>query len=173
VIRRGSALRRAALGTALLLAVGSCASAPKPAPPPAPPPVTAPAPPLPPPPVAVVTGAWDELPVIEGGWTYDGARRSARFIDESGLERASLRCTAPGRTMTLALAGERAASADLLTSAGRSTHALTGGAATLGVADIALDRIAFSRGRFGVQASALLVLPVQAEIGRAIEDCRG
>ena len=38
-----------------------------------------------------------------------------------------------------------------------------------------LDAMAFSRGRMLVQADALpaLVVPVQAEISRVVEDCRG
>ena len=48
-------------------------------------------------------------------------------------------------------------------------------AATLPASDPLLDAIAFSRGRFVLdQAGAPpLVLPVWAEIGRVIEDCRG
>ncbi len=166
---------RAALGTMLLLVVGSCASAPRPAPQPTapvPPPIVRPAP-TPAPSPLPVAGAWDELPVIEGSWTYDAARRHARFVDDSGLERADLFCSAPGASMQLGLAGEKGAAVEVLTSAGAGTHALSGGKAALAVRDITLDRIAFSRGRFALRASTLLVLPVQAEIGRAIEDCRG
>jgi hypothetical protein len=41
--------------------------------------------------------------------------------------------------------------------------------------DQRLDRIAFSRGRFALDASngSHLTLPVYAEIGRVIEECRG
>ena len=39
---------------------------------------------------------------------------------------------------------------------------------------VRLDRIAFSRGRFALEGTTgALTLPVQSEIGRAIEDCRG
>lgn len=167
-------LSRTALGIALVLVVASCAQAPRPAPaPPLPPPVIV----LPPPADSttppVVSGAWDELPVIEGKWSYDAARRTARFVDDSGLERVSLTCSAPGRTMRLSLPGERGNAALLLSSAGRSAMTLSGGVVELDAADVALDRMAFSRGRFGLQASQLLVLPVQSEIGRVIEDCRG
>ena len=43
-----------------------------------------------------------------------------------------------------------------------------------GAAPERLDRIAFSRGRFALEAAngRALTLPVQSEIGRAIEDCR-
>lgn len=174
MMRRTLVLTRALLGTGLMLAVGSCASAPRPAPPaPVPPPVIRPAPAPAPVPLPPVAGAWDELPVIEGGWIYDPARRHARFVDDSGLERADLLCAAPGASMQLGMAGEKAAAVDVLTSAGASSHALSGGRVALGVRDITLDRIAFSRGRFALRTSTLLILPVQAEIGRVIEDCRG
>jgi hypothetical protein len=172
---RTPAMTRAALGTMLMLVAGSCATAPRPTPPPqapAPPPAVRPAP-TPAPAPLPVAGAWDERPVIEGSWTYDTARRHARFVDDSGLERADLLCTAPGVSMQLGLAGEKGAAVEVLTSAGAGTHALSGGKAALAVRDITLDRIAFSRGRFALRASTLLVLPVQAEIGRVIEDCRG
>ena len=174
-MRRRPSLVRAAWGMALILLVGSCAPTPKPAPPPPPapvlPPVVAPPPPAPtaPPPA----GDWDELPVVEGGWAYDMAVRRARFVDDSGLERASLTCIAPGRSIVLALAGESAGAMELLTSAGRSRHALSSGSVTLAATDGVLGRIAFSRGRFGLRGSTLMVLPVQSEIGRLIEDCRG
>jgi hypothetical protein len=169
---RHRSLRRAAMGTLLILAMGSCATQPAPQPaPPAPPRAVLPPPaPAAPP---VVVGSWDELPVTEGAWSYDNAQRRARFVDDSGLERAALTCSAPGRAMQLALAGGGGGTLDVLTSAGASQHALTGGAADLPVGDIALDRMAFSRGRFALRAGGLLVLPVQAEIGRVIEDCRG
>lgn len=170
---RRCTLIRAALGTALMIAAGSCAAPPKPQLAPRMPPplvVAPPALPLSPPAQA---GGWDELPVIEGGWRYDAAQRRARFFDDSGLERASLACSAPGRSMRLAIAGDSATATTLLTSAGTNQIALANGTAELGINDIALDRIAFSRGRFGLRSAQLLVLPVQAEIGRVIEDCRG
>ena len=45
----------------------------------------------------------------------------------------------------------------------------------LAASDPALDRIAFSRGRFTVESAgtARLVLPAWAEPARVIEDCRG
>lgn len=170
----GRFLMRAASGIALILAVGSCA--PTPAPQPASPapqrPIVAPPQPVLPP-VVAPAGDWDELPLIEGGWSYDAARRRARFVDDSGLERASLTCAVPGKTMVLALPGQNQPSLDIRTSAGASSFALRDGSVELAVGDIALDRMAFSRGRFGLRASTLLVLPVQSEIGRVIEDCRG
>ena len=164
-------IRHSLAGCLLLLAAG-CAAVPK-APPPAPvrpPAVTAPPPPTVP---AMPAQPWDELPMIEGGWAYDNAARRARFVDDAGLERASLTCTVPQRSVRLDLPGDTAAAVEILTSSVARETPLRDGAADLGAADAMLDAIAFSRGRFALRASQLLVLPVQAEIGRLIEDCRG
>lgn len=166
------AMRRGIAAGLLLLAAG-CTAVPK-APPPAParPPAVIAAPPPPAMP-AMPDQPWDELPVVEGGWTYDAAARRARFVDDAGAERASLTCTAPQSSVRLALPGETAAAVEILTSSAARQTALRGGAADIGAADAMLDAIAFSRGRFALSASQLLVLPVQSEIGRLIEDCRG
>lgn len=163
---------RHGLAGCLLLAAG-CTAVPK-APPPAParPPAVIAAPPAPAVPPPSVQ-PWDELPVIEGGWTYDAAVRRARFVDDTGLERASLTCTAPQRSVRLDLPGDTAAAVEILTSSVARETPLRDGAADIGAADAVLDAIAFSRGRFALRASQLLVLPVQSEIGRLIEDCRG
>ena len=123
----------------------------------------------PPPPVQ----PWDELPVTEGGWQLAADSRTARFVDDNGSERASLSCTAPGRTIRIGLNGERAMRLGILTSSDLRDLMLADGSADLPAGDTILDAIAFSRGRFALRTSQTLVLPVQAEIGRVIEDCRG
>lgn len=166
-------MRHGLAGGLLLLAAGCTAipKAPPPAPAPARPPavIAAPPPPTVPP---MPAQPWDELPVIEGGWAYDSAARRARFVDDTGGERASLTCTGPQSGIRLELPGETAAAVEVLTSSAARQTALRGGAADIGAADAMLDAIAFSRGRFALRASQLLVLPVQSEIGRLIEDCR-
>ena len=163
--------RRIAAGL-LAASLAGCVAAPKPAPPPPRPPVVVvppPAPALPPPPVQ----PWDELPVTEGGWLLAADGRAARFVDDGGIERAALTCAAPGRTIRIGLNGERAMRLGIMTSSDLRDLMLADGAADVPVGDPILDAIAFSRGRFALRASQLLVLPVQAEIGRVIEDCRG
>lgn len=163
--------RRIAAGLLVAMLAG-CVAAPKPAaPPPRPPVVVAPppAPVLPPPPVQ----PWDELPVTEGGWQLAADGRAARFVDDSGVERAAIVCAAPGRIIRIGLNGERAMRLGISTSSELRELMLADGSADLPVGDPILDAIAFSRGRFALRASQLLVLPVQAEIGRVIEDCRG
>ncbi len=62
----------------------------------------------------------------------------------------------------------------LRTSAATDQVRFDGGTAIVPSRDIRLDRIAFSRGRFALEAAngRALTLPVQSEIGRVIEDCR-
>ena len=93
----------------------------------------------------------------------------------------TLRCDRTRATLYLSLHGP-AASATVRTTTLNRTIALqpTGGdagypATALGTADVLLDAMAFSRGRFVVERAAQppLVVPPYAEIGRVIEDCRG
>src|SRR3546814_303353 len=80
-------------------------------------------------------------------------------------------CSGGGIRMTSALDGN----VSLRTSAGTDQLRFDGGSATLPTRDPRLDRIAFSRGRFALEGpvGGALTLPVQSEIGRVIEDCRG
>ena len=163
------------LATAGLIAamLAGCAVAPKPAAPaPKPPPIVA-GPPIVPLPALPNPADWDVLPVIEGSWDFDPLRRSARFVDDAGVERASLSCAVPGVSMRISMVGDGSPAMMVLTSSTTKTLAAHRGASLLDIGDTALDAIAFSRGRFALSASQLLVLPVQAEIGRVIEDCRG
>jgi len=170
MMRRRAAQSRLVAGTALLLLIGSCAAVPKSVPPPLrqPIPVT-----IPPPPALPPASAWDTLPIIEGGWTYDPAARAASFANERGEKLVSLYCMAAPRAVRLTVWRDGARQIDVLTSAGanRVEHDFVG--AMLPVNDITLDRIAFSRGRFALRGNIIQVLPVQSEIGRVIEDCRG
>lgn len=164
-----SGFRHAAAGT-LMLAVAGCAAIPQPAaPPPAPQPVApAPAPaPLPTP-----TAGWEDRAVDRGAWRYDAASRTAAFVPTGSANALlTMACGGGGIRMTSALDGN----ISLRTSAGTDQLRFDGGSATVPIRDPRLDRIAFSRGRFALEASngSALTLPVQSEIGRAIEDCRG
>lgn len=152
-----------------MLAVAGCAAVPTPAaPPPRPAPVAAaPAPaPLPTP-----AKSWEDRAVDAGAWRYDSGTRSAGFVPTGGTEPLlTLACSGSAIRMTAALAGD----VSLLTSAGTDQIRFDGGNATLANRDARLDRIAFSRGRFALETpgGGALTLPVQAEIGRVIEDCR-
>lgn len=160
--------RYGALG-ALMLAVAGCTAIPQPeAPPPAPRPV-APAPT--PTPLPTPASGWEDRAVDAGAWRYDAGSKVAAFVPTGNANPLlSLTCSGGGIRMTSALAGN----VNLRTSAGTDQIRFDGGSANLTNRDPRLDRIAFSRGRFSLEApgGGALTLPVQSEIGRVIEDCR-
>lgn len=160
---------RYAMAGALMLAVGGCTAIPKPeGPPPAPQPVAAPTPaPLPAP-----TKTWEDRAVDAGAWRYDAGSRTAAFMPTgSANPLLTMACSGGGIRLTSALAGN----VSLRTSAGTDQIRFDGGSANLTNRDPRLDKIAFSRGRFALETpgGGALTLPVQSEIGRVIEDCRG
>jgi hypothetical protein len=164
-----SALRYATTA-AWALALAGCAAIPQPeAPPPAPRPV-APAPT--PAPLPTPTLGWEDRAVDRGTWRYDAASRSAAFVPTASANPLlTMACSGGVIRLTSALDG----AVSLRTSAGSDQLRFERGSATLPSRDPRLDRIAFSRGRFALETpgGGALTLPVQAEIGRVIEDCRG
>jgi len=170
--KRHSLLRGAA---ALLpmLAIAGCTAIPKPeAPAPAPAPVTAPAPSPAPPPAL----PWDERQLDKGAWSYDAGSRTARFVQTGNPHPlVTMACSGGSIRLSAGLGGAGAPlDVTLRTSAGADRLRFESGAVTLPARDARLDRIAFSRGRFALEAvgGSTLTLPVQSEIGRVIEDCR-
>lgn len=172
---------RIALAAALAGALGSCAprSQPQPAPAPLPRPAPLPVPPapeLPPPPAP----AWIDAPLSPGDWSFDEAARSAAF-GPPGQPSFVLSCAAPGQ-VTIERRGAAPATGGALTIR-TSTTARTlparstpdGLAATLPAAEPLLDAMAFSRGRFAVEAAMLptLIVPAWPEPARVVDDCRG
>jgi hypothetical protein len=159
----------------MTLAVASCTAVPTPAPAPAPRPVAvAPAPaPLP---VPAAAKAWDERGLDAGEWRYDAGSRTASFA-QAGVASPLLTMACSGGSIELGagLGAGDTLDVELKTSAGSDRLRLNGGRVALPSRDVRLDRIAFSRGRFALEASngSTLTLPVQSEIGRLIEDCRG
>ncbi|MGZ8284559.1 MAG: hypothetical protein ACXW27_12795 [Allosphingosinicella sp.] len=149
-------------GAALLSA---CASKPAPAPALEPPVRQAPPPAVAPPPAETGAGDWRDQPLTPGDWSYDSSAGEARYGD------FSLRCDGARRQVILSRAGA-SGSLRLRTTYGERT--LRAGAA-LPAADPFLDELAFSRGRFTVEAPgmAMLVLPAWPEPARVVEDCRG
>ncbi|HYE28367.1 MAG TPA: hypothetical protein VEA61_09060 [Allosphingosinicella sp.] len=150
-------LGRAAGWTAAALLAG-CAGKPPPAPAPAVRPVAVPAPATPAPPPA----DWTDAAPTPGDWRYsDGEARFAGF---------GLRCDRARRQVVLSRDGTDGA-IRVRTSYGDRT--LASGAA-LAAGDPLLDEIAFSRGRFAVEAEGTdaLVIPAWPEPARVVEDCR-
>ena len=159
---------RYGIAGALMLLVAGCAAIPQPAAPPAPRPV-APAPT--PTPLPTPSAGWEDRAVDAGAWRYDSSNRTAAFVPTgSANPRLSLTCSGGGIRMTSTLNGN----VSLRTSAGTDQIRFDDGSANLPSRDPRLDRIAFSRGRFALETpgGGALTLPVQAEIGRVIEDCR-
>lgn len=169
---RSSARFRCMAAVPVMLAVASCSAIPTPeAPAPVPAPVAAAPTPAPAPAPAASARPWDERTLDSGAWRYDGGSRTASFIPASGgAPLLSMACSGGGIRLTSALAGD----VSLRTTAGTDAIRFDGGGANMGNRDPRLDRIAFSRGRFALEGpGGALTLPVQSEIGRVIEDCRG
>lgn len=159
---------------AMLAALSSCAPRPAPPAPPSSQPQAQPPAPIPPPPPA----QWVDSPLSPGDWSYRGEGASSAAIFGTAAAAFTLRCE-PGRRVTLALAGAGRSPLIIRTSYGDRSLAAEprSGAlvAALPASDGLLDQIAFSRGRFAVEAEGAgrLVLPAWPETARVIEDCRG
>lgn len=160
-------------GAALLSA---CASRPGPAPvPERTRPVPAPPPAEPAPdPVPAPQGQQDrpDPPLTPGDWSYsEGVGGSVARFGPAGAERLSLRCD-PGRRRIVVTRQGSSAALRVRTTYGQRALAP---AAELPADDPLLDEIAFSRGRFTVEAEGLepLILPTWPEPARVVEDCRG
>lgn len=162
---------------ALTLVLAACVAPPATPPPPTPRPTVAPPRPTAAPPPAK---DWRDAPATPGDWSWslEGGLSTARF--SGGLAFVCNR--AQGAVL---LYRQGAASGGSLTISTQTvTRAVAGGASTLGgtpavvanfsPGDSLLDAIAFSRGRFAVQAAGLptLYVPSWPEISRVIEDCR-
>jgi hypothetical protein len=121
--------------------------------------------PVAPPPADSVAQDWRDLPLAPGDWSYDSGTSEARYGD------FSLRCDSERRQVVAARAG---ASGPLRVRTTYGERVLPPGG-SLSAADPLLDDLAYSRGRFTVDApgGAPLVLPAWPEPARVVEDCRG
>jgi len=176
--RAVDALMRIVAPACAALAVAACVprqEAPAPLPPPATqvPVVRAPPPPAPPP------ADWQAAPLSPGDWSYapnPAPRATFRSTGDISFEISCER----GRTVRLRWAGAQAQAIAIRTSYGErrlqvSEVHINMVDADLPPSDPLLDQIAFSRGRFMVQAEGAqaLILPAWPEPARVIEDCRG
>lgn len=182
--RLGPALSFACV-VAAAAALAGCAAerrAPQPTPAPSPTatrPVSTPAPA--PRPIA----NWRDAPITPGLWLYraEPAGSAALFGPGGGNALLALRCERAGGQVTLARAGAAQGSVPLSVTTTNGTRAFSATAqggivpqltVALAPRDPLLDAIAFSRGRFAVEAPGLppLYLPAWPEVARVIEDCR-
>lgn len=105
-----------------------------------------------------------DQPLTPGDWSYDPVEGEARYGD------FRLRCDGGRRQIAFSLGG---ATGPLRLRTTYGVRTLPAGA-RLGVDDPLLDELAFSRGRFTVEAQgrAPVTLPSWPEPARAIGDCR-
>ncbi|WP_310530513.1 hypothetical protein [Novosphingobium sp.] len=170
-----------ALIAASLLAftLAGCASTPKPQQLPRPvPDQVRPVRPAPPPVVTRPPSAdWRDMPRSAGDWSW--SREGQTSIARYG-RLFSVACSLPDRRIALILASPATSSQPMVvtTTSTRSTLSAEpdGGKLTarLPAGDPLIDAMAFSRGRFMIEAggTAPLYLPSWPEISRVAEDCR-
>lgn len=171
------------MGLTLLAVVGCVPPAPEPSPAPTPAPVAAP----PPPPAAALPQTtydnWLDAPVTPGDWAYaaqGGGATQASFGSGPGAPRLTLRCDVATRRVALARMGGFSGPVQLRIRTETAERLLearaSGGGVTveLVASDPLLDAIAFTKGRFAVEAAGqeTLYVPAFPEISRVIEDCR-
>ncbi len=175
---RATALRilaLTALGAVPLL--GGCVpQPPKPAPTPAPTTTARPAPqpaPVPPSP------DWRDWPATPGNWRWSRSATGSDAVFADG--QFIMHCNPAQHTITLLRAASTASGQVPMTirtsETARSLPAVPvagGVGVTLSARDPLLDAMAFSRGRFAVEAAgtAPLYIPSWTEVSRVIEDCR-
>lgn len=171
------------IGALMVLALAGCippATEAPPAPSPSPLPTSQPVVVIETPPPAPVYANWIDAPATAGDWRWrsNAGESFAEFSSPSGQLLFQLNCTVD-RDMVLAMTSSNT-SADRLQLRTETLERTLAAAARegwletrLGPADPFLDAMAFSRGRFMVEAGArALFLPAYPEITRVIEDCR-
>ncbi|MET0252232.1 MAG: hypothetical protein ABW203_08655 [Novosphingobium sp.] len=167
--------------SALIALLGACVSERRT--PPAPTPVPTARPPAPvAPPASPPAADWRDLPLTPGDWSYgaEPGGSSARFGAAGATPLLVVRCDRAAASVALLRSGTAAAAVPLTITTGEGTRPFSaapqGFALAVGFAarDPFLDTLAFSRGRFAVEATGLapLYLPAWPEIGRVVEDCR-
>ena len=155
---------------AALAVLTACVPAPQQVPPSAP----RPAPTRPSPPPAPPPANWQDAPQTPGDWRMTGPG-TATFAN--GL--VTLRCNRQAGTVTLFRAGP-ASAPTLVVRTSDTARTLPATAGTTGLSvdlparDALLDSMAFSKGRFALEApgAATLYVPSWAEVSRVIQDCR-
>ena len=169
-----------------VLSLAACSAPPTPAPaPPPPPPAAAPSPPIP-----KWSADWREWPVAPGNWSYAAQPGGsvASFAVPGAPAELVMRCDLAARQLRFARrtlpqgqgsAGEMQLHTSFDTARWPAAPAVEQGVAvslaTRTASDGALDRLAFTRGRFAIEAPGAtpMAFPLWAEVVRVIEDCRG
>lgn len=170
----------------LPIALLAACSTPEPAPTPTPAPPQTVAPPPAPAPAPEPAGSWIDWPLAEGDWVYrSDDRGSLALFGRPGSDATFIiRCALGSNMIFLSQKGSATNGGQMTLRASSGLKAFptrdTGGslpytAVALQPDEYMLDRIAFSRGRFAVQATGLtsLAIPIWPEFTRVVEDCRG
>lgn len=133
--------------------------------------------------MAPISADWRDRPLTPGVWLYTRDARGSRAVfGTPGTDaRLVLRCDRAAARVFFSRDGIAAAALTIRTSSTTRVLAVqpAGGtpayiAAALAPSDPLLDALAFSRGKFSLAqpGAPTLTLPVWAEIGRVVEDCR-
>ncbi len=166
----------------LSLALAACAT-PRPAPAPQP---TATQPrPIAPTPLPQPPADWRDAPQTAGNWSWGmvGGRSTATYTGANGAALVTLSCESPRGRVLLSRSGAAATAMPLTVVTTSTRRPLLSDPAfpangwlvvSISAADKLLDAIAFSRGRFALEAAGqdTLYLPSWPEISRVVEDCR-
>jgi hypothetical protein len=125
-------------------------------------------------PATAASASWTAAPLTPGRWAYNGGALSS--ANYGGL--FTIRCLGGGR-IALERSGAvtgigltlRTTAMERVVTGRRGTAAMT---AELPAGDPLLDALAFSRGRFAVEAAGQprLIVPAWPELARVVEDCR-
>lgn len=160
-----------------LVALAACV---RPSSPPPPAPVTPVPSPSPAPAPAPLASDWRDWPITPGNWTYrtDPRGSVASFGTAGSAPRLTLQCDRQAQRLILSRPDTAASSMTIrttsLTRAVPAQPAAGASSAALTPRDPLLDAMAFSRGRFLVEAAGApyLAIPAWAEVARVTEDCR-
>lgn len=127
---------------------------------------------------------WADVPQTPGDWRYapTSGGSEARFGEAASEARFTIRCVRANRSVELIRHGNFAGDAAMIVRSEHATRGLTGVPmmdngglrAVLSASDPLLDAMAFSKGRFAIEAPGAppLYLPSWPEVTRVIEDCR-
>jgi len=129
---------------------------------------------------AATVADWANAPLTPGGWVYHRTASNARSRATFGPRGAPLfeiACTNQGN-IALFRHGATAGAITVRTSA--TLKQMTGNALAAGLSvavpedDAILDAMAFSRGRYAIEAPrvATIIVPAWPELARVVEDCR-
>jgi hypothetical protein len=128
---------------------------------------------------------WRDAPITPGTWNYraEPGGSAARFGSGAGDALFALRCDSTSGQVMLARAGAAQGPVPLTVTTTSIARAFSAAPAAgtlpqlvvaLPSRDPLLDAMAFSRGRFMIEAPGLatLYVPAWSEVSRVIEDCR-